>query len=124
MIAPTSTGAPSPFANAPAGGSQREQLTVAAQQFEAIFLRQMLAAARSTDFGGDDLFGGQGEETFREMQDSQFARIASESGYHDQAHMTREFRVLAGITPAAYRAAALPGYLGIPDAACAQRRLG
>jgi AraC-like DNA-binding protein len=52
------------------------------------------------------------------------ARIASESGYHDQAHMTREFRVLAGITPAAYRVAALPGYLGIPDAAGAQSRLG
>jgi hypothetical protein len=44
--------------------------------------------------------------------------------YHDQAHMTREFRVLAGITPAAYRVAALPGYLGIPDAAGSQSRLG
>jgi AraC-like DNA-binding protein len=45
------------------------------------------------------------------------ARIAGECGYHDQAHMTREFRALAGMTPAAYRAAALPGYLGIPAAA-------
>jgi AraC-like DNA-binding protein len=43
------------------------------------------------------------------------ARVASECGYHDQAHMTREFRVLAGTTPAAFRAASLPGYLGIPD---------
>lgn len=47
------------------------------------------------------------------------ARIATECGYHDQAHMTREFRALAGITPASYRAASLPGYLGIPDGACA-----
>jgi AraC-like DNA-binding protein len=53
----------------------------------------------------------------REAGHAGLARIASETGYHDQAHMTREFSVLAGITPAAYRAAALPGYLGIPDAA-------
>lgn len=80
MIAPVPPGAASPLASSPAAGSPRERLTEAAQQFEAILVRQMLAAARSTDFGGDDLFGGQGEETFREMQDSQFARIASESG--------------------------------------------
>ncbi len=62
------------------GDSERERLTQAAQQFEAIFLRQMLAAARSAELGGEELFGGQGEETFREMQDSHFAQIASESG--------------------------------------------
>jgi transcriptional regulator GlxA family with amidase domain len=60
----------------------------------------------------------------RAARPASLARIASESGYHDQAHMMREFRVLAGITPAAYRVAALPGYLGIPDAAGAQSRLG
>lgn len=80
MIAAVSPGTVSPFASAPAGGSEREQLKQAAQQFEAIFVRQMLAAARNTDFGGDDLFGGQGDETFREMRDSQFATLASESG--------------------------------------------
>jgi len=80
VIAPIPTGAASPFADAPAGGSPRERLTEAAQQFEAIFVRQMLAAARSADFGGDELFGGQGEDTFREMRDSQFAQIASETG--------------------------------------------
>ena len=58
----------------------REELRQAAQQFEAILLRQMLASARSTDFGGDDLFGGQGEETFREMRDSQFADVTAKSG--------------------------------------------
>ena len=80
MIAPTAPGTASPFASAPAGGSEREQLKQAAQQFEAIFVRQMLATARNTDFGGNDLFGGEGEQTFREMRDSQFAQIASESG--------------------------------------------
>jgi AraC-like DNA-binding protein len=54
----------------------------------------------------------------RGSRQESLARIAAECGYHDQAHMTREFRALAGITPAAYRAAALPGYLGIPDGSC------
>lgn len=71
--------APKPPA-APAAGSDRARLGEAARQFEAIFLRQMLAAARSTDFGGDELFGGQGEETFREMRDSRFAEIAAGTG--------------------------------------------
>ncbi len=43
------------------------------------------------------------------------ARVAAESGYADQAHMTREFRKLAGTTPAAYAAASQPGMLGVPD---------
>ena len=82
MTSPIPPGAVSAFAAAPApkSGGERTRLTEAAQQFEAIFLRQILAAARSTDFGGDDLFGGQGDETFREMRDAQFAEIASESG--------------------------------------------
>lgn len=81
MIAPIPPGAVSAFASPPIeGGSERERLTAAAQQFEAIFLRQMLAAARAADFGGDELFGGQGDETFREMRDAQFAQLASESG--------------------------------------------
>lgn len=81
MIAPVPPGTASAFATPPgAGGGERAQLKEAAQQFEAIFVRQMLAAARSTDFGGDDLFGGEGEETFREMRDAQFAQLASESG--------------------------------------------
>lgn len=68
------------LAMAPATPDDRAKLAQVAKQFEAIFLRQMLAAARKTDFGGDELFGGQGEETFRDMQDSQFADIASKTG--------------------------------------------
>ena len=80
MIAPVSPGTVSALGASPTNGGKPEGLTEAAQQFEAIFLRQMLAAARSTDFGGDELFGGQGDETFREMRDAQFAQLASESG--------------------------------------------
>jgi len=58
----------------------RGELREAAQQFEAILLRQMLSSARSTDFGGNELFGGEGEETFREMRDARFAEVTAESG--------------------------------------------
>jgi len=80
MIAPAISSATPPSTGTAVGASARERLAEVSQQFEAIFVRQMLAAARSTDFGGDDVFGGQGEETFREMRDSQFAEIASKSG--------------------------------------------
>jgi flagellar protein FlgJ len=68
------------LAAAPAAGSDRARLAEAARQFEAIFLRQMLAAADKADFGGEELFGGQGEETFREMRDARFAEVASSTG--------------------------------------------
>lgn len=59
-------------------GSDRAQLAEAARKFEAIFLRQMLAAARKTEFGAP-LFGGEGLKTFRTMQDEHFADLASQS---------------------------------------------
>ena len=58
----------------------RQDLRKAAEQFEAILLRQMLASARGTDFGGNDIFGSQGSDTFLEMRDSQFADVAASSG--------------------------------------------
>jgi peptidoglycan hydrolase FlgJ len=63
-----------------AGASEREQLSAAAKQFEAVFVRQMLAAARKADFGGEDLFGGQALGTFREMQDNHFADVTAQTG--------------------------------------------
>mgnify|MGYP003146471621 CR=1 FL=1 len=58
---------------------QRSELREAAQQFEAILLRQMLSSSRATDFGGNDLFEGS-DETFTEMRDERFADIAAQSG--------------------------------------------
>lgn len=73
----TSTTASATEAGAAAGG----KLTGVAKQFEAIFIRQMLAAARKTSFGGEDsLMGGKGMDTFRQMQDERFADIASDTG--------------------------------------------
>lgn len=80
MTLPVSLSPSATQAAAPAAASSRDQLNAAAKQFEAIFVRQMLSAAREADFSGDDLFGGQGEETFREMRDARFAEIASDTG--------------------------------------------
>lgn len=82
-------------------GSDRERLAAAARQFEAIFLRQMLAAARKADFGGE-LLGGQGLETFRTMQDEHFADAAAQSGAFGLAAMIeRQLGAQMGLPPAA-----------------------
>ena len=61
--------------------SDRAALRKAAQGFEAIFVRQMLAAARATSLAGDDpIFGGQAQETFTAMRDERFADIAAQAG--------------------------------------------
>lgn len=60
-------------------GTDRDKLAAAARQFEAIFVRQMLAQARKADFG-EPLFGGQALDTFRTMQDEHFADIAGKTG--------------------------------------------
>lgn len=60
-------------------GTNRERLAAAAKQFESIFVRQMLAAARKADFG-DPLLGGQALDTFRTMQDEHFADVAAQAG--------------------------------------------
>ena len=60
-------------------GTDRERLASAAKAFEAIFVRQMLSAARQAGFG-DSLIGGQGLDTFRSMQDSHFADLTAQTG--------------------------------------------
>lgn len=90
----SSAAAVAPLAAAPKS-AERQKLADASKQFEAIFVRQMLAAARKSDFGGDDVFGGNGAiDTFREMQDSQFADIAANTGklglaQQIEAHLSR-----------------------------------
>ena len=74
------------LAAAAAPGSDQAKIAKVAKQFEAIFIRQMLAEARKTSFN-DGLFGGQGDQTFREMQDSRFADIAAEKGTFGMAKM-------------------------------------
>lgn len=64
---------------APRAQTEREKLSGAARQFEAIFVRQMLAAARASNFGDDDVFGKM-DQTFVQMRDERFADIASQNG--------------------------------------------
>lgn len=77
-VAPTPPG----LAPAPKPTPEREKLAAAARQFEAIFVRQMLASARAAklDSGENALFGGQAMETFQSMQDERFAQIAADRG--------------------------------------------
>jgi len=75
QITPLSAPAPA------APTAERAQLRKAAQGFEAIFVRQMLSAARAATLGGKDaLFGGQAQETFTTMRDERFAEIATQTG--------------------------------------------
>ena len=82
-------------------GTPRAQLAAAAKQFEAIFVRQMLAAARKSDFGGDAL-DGQGLATFRTMQDAHFADLAADTGAFGLAKMIeRQLSAQLALPPAA-----------------------
>lgn len=63
----------------PGQGTEREQLAKAAKAFEAIFVRQMLSAARQAGFG-DPLTGGRAMETFQTMQHDHFADLIAKSG--------------------------------------------
>lgn len=74
-------------ATSTAPATDREQLASVAKQFEAIFLRQMLSAARQTKFGEALLSGGQAMDTFRQMQDDHFADIAAGTGTFGLAKM-------------------------------------
>jgi flagellar protein FlgJ len=80
--APT-TSAPTtsaPTTSAAASSPERARLHQAAQQFEAIFVRQMLSSARAANFG-DTLWGDdQGNQTFTAMRDERFADLTAQSG--------------------------------------------
>ncbi len=54
-------------------------LNKAATGFEAIFVREMLAAARKSSTG-DSIFGSEAQATFQQMLDARFADIAAEKG--------------------------------------------
>jgi len=66
--------------------TDRERLSAAAKQFEAIFVREMLSAARKTDLGRD-ILSSEGIDTFRQMQDENFAEIAAQTGAFGLATM-------------------------------------
>jgi AraC-like DNA-binding protein len=79
-------------------------------QFCAYFGVRPKAAARRLRFSRafSDVLSGPG---------SDLCTIAARTGFSDQSHMTREFRDLSGLTPAALRKARFSDLPGIPAAA-------
>jgi peptidoglycan hydrolase FlgJ len=70
-----------PLTTAPQAPTDRARLRQAAKQFEAIFVRQMLGAARAAKLGGENpLFGSQAMDSFNAMADERYAQIAADSG--------------------------------------------
>ena len=83
----------------PATSSAQAKRHATAQKFEAIFVRQMLASARSADMG-DTLFKSQANDTFRQMQDERFADIAAQKGSLGLAAMIeKQLSAQVGISP-------------------------
>jgi flagellar protein FlgJ len=79
-------GAPLPRSTGPvASGSsalskERAELRKAAEGFEAIMIRKMLATARASSFAEETPLTGGGLEQFQTMRDEHFADIAAASG--------------------------------------------
>ena len=71
------TVAPLAARSEPAAPPDRAKVAEVARQFEAIFVRQILATARTSGFG-DALGQGPGSQTFRQMRDDHFAGIAAQ----------------------------------------------
>ena len=83
----------------PAKSATQAKLHATAQKFEAIFVRQMLASARSANMG-DTLFKSQANDTFRQMQDERFADIAAARGSLGLAAMIeKQLSAQVGIAP-------------------------
>ena len=89
----------------PTTEAQRNALRTAAQQFEAVFLRQMIGSMRQAHLA-DDMFGSQATEQFRDMSDANLADAMSHQGVFGIAQMLlAQFDRHAAATPAAPTAA-------------------
>ena len=72
---------PAPVAAPPAGADTRRvnSMRHAAQEFEAIFLAQVLGTM-TQGLGGDDLLGDGQSDAFREMLNEEIAKLITRSG--------------------------------------------
>jgi flagellar protein FlgJ len=97
----------------PTSAAQRESLRGAAQQFEAVFLRQMIGSMRQAHLA-DDMFGSQATEQFRDMSDANLADAMSHQGVFGIAQMLlAQFdRHAAAAQPASAAAGAEPAATG------------
>jgi flagellar protein FlgJ len=83
--------------------AQRSALRAAAQQFEAVFLRQMIGSMRQAHLA-DDIFGSQATDQFRDMADANLADSMSHQGVFGIAQL-----LLAQFDHRAASPAATPG---------------
>ncbi len=77
MIRPVSS---SPAAAPSTLPAERAELRKAAEGFEAIMLRRMLATARAASFAAETPLTGGGLRQFEAMRDEHFAEVAAASG--------------------------------------------
>lgn len=77
VVAPSPAGSP---AGAPAPSSELADLRKAAEGFEAIMLRRMLATARASSFAEETPLTGGAMQQYLTMRDEHFADIAAKSG--------------------------------------------
>ena len=83
-------------APAAAGGGGDGGLRKAAEAFEAVILRQLLASMRQAKLG-DDIFGSSATDNFREMADARTADSLAAMRQFGIADMVeRQFRGLGG----------------------------
>ena len=83
----------------PTTAAQRNALRGAAQQFEAVFLRQMIGSMRQTHLA-EDMFGSQATDQFRDMSDANLADSMSHQGVFGIAQMLlAQFDRHAAATP-------------------------
>ena len=71
---------PSSSASSPAPNPELAELRKAAEGFEAIMLRQMLATARASSFAEETPLTGGAMKQYLTMRDEHFADIAAKSG--------------------------------------------
>ncbi|MBS1256833.1 MAG: Peptidoglycan hydrolase FlgJ [Deltaproteobacteria bacterium] len=62
------------------GKTDDARLREAANEFEAIFIQQMLKTMRKTSLESDLIPKSEGEKIFRSMLDEQYARLSAKSG--------------------------------------------
>lgn len=79
---------------APVSGKQQQELKKACQEFEAIFLNNLLKSMRQT-VSKSDLFGSsQQEDMFRDMMDSEISKSAAKTNSMGIADMI--YRQMSG----------------------------
>ena len=92
----SSTATPTPMAAAGGGG---DGLRKAAEAFEAVILRQLMASMRQAKLG-DDIFGSSATDNFREMADAKTAdSIAAMRQFGIADMVERQFRGALGGGP-------------------------